>query len=78
MTQLYREGARLVGVWNVPDFDTELEALQALLAQSRPGDVVAVMCHQDRPSVEEWLASQGGTPDDAGTVRRKVMAAAVR
>jgi cyanophycin synthetase len=77
MTRLYREGARLVGVRDVPDFDTELEALQALLAQSRPGDVVAVMCHQDRLLVEEWLGSQGATPDDAATVRRKAMAAVV-
>jgi cyanophycin synthetase len=47
------------------------------MAQSRADDVVAVMCHQDRPQVEEWLRGQGATPDDAATVRRKVMAAAV-
>jgi cyanophycin synthetase len=77
MTELYREGARVVGVEDVPSYDTELQALQALMAQSRPHDVVAVMCHQDRPLVEEWLRSQGATADDAPTIRRKVLAAGV-
>ena len=77
MTELYREGARLVGVEEVPSFDTELQALQSLMAQSRPDDVVAVMCHQDRPLVEEWLRSQGATADDAAAIRRKVLSAAV-
>ena len=65
-----------MGVADVPDYPTELEGLQALLGRAEPGDVVAVMCHQDRPAVDEWLGAQGATVDTPETLRDKVLLAA--
>jgi cyanophycin synthetase len=76
LTALYREGAALVGVADVPDFPSELAGLQALVGRAYPGDVVAVMCHQDRPEVDEWLMAQGATVDTPETLRDKVLLAA--
>jgi cyanophycin synthetase len=39
------------------------------------GDVVAIMCHQDRVELDAWLRAHGGTVDDSETVRAKVLAA---
>jgi cyanophycin synthetase len=76
LTELYREGAALVGVDEIPDYRSELDGLQALLAQAASGDVVAVMCHQDRPLVDSWLTEQGATVDTPAVLRDKVLLAA--
>ena len=60
---------------DLPSYATELAGLQALLAEAGPGDVVALMCHQERVAVDAWLRGAGGTVDDAGTIREKVLSA---
>ena len=49
---------------DVEAYDGELAALQALVSRADPGDVVAVMCHADRPHVFAWLSEVGAEPVD--------------
>ncbi len=72
---LFRAGAARVGVTEMPSYPTEVCGLEALVAQARPGDVVALMCHEDRQGVYDWIAAAGGTVDDPETLRAKVRAA---
>ena len=58
-----------------PSFPDELSGLQGLLARAVDGDVVAVMCHADRPLLDEWLLAEGATPDGPDEIRAKVVAA---
>ncbi len=76
MTAIYRAGAEKVGVQELPAYDSELAGLEALLARAAPGDVVAVMCHQDRELIDEWLTGQGASVDTPATLRDKVVLAA--
>jgi cyanophycin synthetase len=69
------EGAAAVGVHDVPIHPTELAAVQALVAEAAPGDVVGVMCHAERVAIEEWLAGEGGTIDGPDEIRAKVLTA---
>ena len=48
--------------------------MQALVAESAPGDVVGVMCHAEREAIEEWLAAEGATIDGPDEIRAKVLA----
>jgi cyanophycin synthetase len=72
MEALLREGAARVGVTDVPAYPSEVEGLAALVARARPGDVVGLMCHDDRQGVYDWIAAQGGTSDDPDVLRDKV------
>ena len=72
---LFRAGAARVGVEDVPTYPTEVAGLEALVTQARPGDVVGLMCHEDRQGVYDWLAARGATVDDPETLRSKVKAA---
>lgn len=72
---LFRDGLAKVGVLDVPDHATELASLQALVPHALDGDVIALMCHAERTEVDQWIREQGGTVDDARTIRRKVVAA---
>jgi cyanophycin synthetase len=69
---LLREGAARVGVTGVPAYPSEVEGLAALVARAQPGDVVGLMCHDDRQGVYDWIAAQGGTSDDPDVLREKV------
>jgi cyanophycin synthetase len=69
---VFREGTSSVGVDDVPSFPTELEAAQALVAEAKAGDVVAVMSLQDRASLDSWLRSEGATVDNPETLKNKV------
>ena len=69
---VFREGAASVGVDDVPAFPTELAAAQALVAEARAGDVVAVMSLQDRASLDGWLRSEGASVDTPETLKSKV------
>jgi cyanophycin synthetase len=69
---VFRAGAASVGVDDVPAFPTELEAAQALFAEARPGDVVAVMSLQHRASLDSWLRSEGATVDTPEILKSKV------
>ncbi|NUR05476.1 MAG: Mur ligase [Nocardioidaceae bacterium] len=72
---LFRAGAARVGVDDLPSYPTEVEGLQALVKQALPGDVVGLMCHEDRPGVYDWLADQGFTVDTPEVLQAKVRAA---
>ena len=72
---LFRAGAARVGVDHVASYPTEVDGLDALVGQAGPGDVVALMCHEDRQGVYDWLAGQGFTADTPETLRDKVRAA---
>ena len=75
LVALWREGAAAVGVTDVVTHPSELSAVQALVAVSGPGDVVAVMCQAERVEVDGWLRTQGATVDGPDVVRAKVLAA---
>ena len=75
--QLLRAGAARVGVEDIDTHRTEVEALAALVAQARPGDVVGLMCHAEREEVYDWIAAHGGTPDTPEQLAAKVRAASV-
>ena len=72
---LFRAGAARVGVEDLPSCPTEVEGLEALVKQAEPGDVVGLMCHEDRQGVYDWLAEQGFVGDTPETLRAKVRAA---
>jgi len=72
---LFRTGAARVGVEDLPSYPTEVEGLEHLVKQAEPGDVVGLMCHEDRQGVYDWLAGQGFTTDTPETLRAKVRAA---
>ncbi|NUR81227.1 MAG: tetratricopeptide repeat protein [Dermatophilaceae bacterium] len=72
---LFRDGLAKVGVLDVPDYGTELEAVEALEPHALDGDVIALMCHAERTEVDRWIRDHGGKVDDARTIRRKVVAA---
>jgi cyanophycin synthetase len=72
---LFRQGAARVGVDELPSYPSEVAGLEALVKQAEPGDVVALMCHEDRQGVYDWLAAAGFTPDTPETLRDKVRAA---
>jgi cyanophycin synthetase len=72
---LFRAGAARVGVADLPSYPTEVAGLEALVGQARPGDVVGLMCHEDREGVYAWLADRGFTADTPEVLRAKVRAA---
>ena len=72
LDELFRAGAARVGVDHVPSYPTEVDGLEALVKQAEPGDVVALMCHEDRQGVYDWLADHGFTTDTPETLRDKV------
>ncbi|MCW2772760.1 MAG: Mur ligase [Nocardioides sp.] len=69
---LMRAGAERVGVTGIPAYPTEVACLSALVGQALPGDVVGLMCHAERQEVYDWIAEQGGTPDQPETLAAKV------
>jgi cyanophycin synthetase len=75
LEQLMLAGAARVGVPHLASYPTEVDALAALVAQAKPGDVVGLMCHQDRQGCYDWIAAHAGTVDSPETLRGKVRAA---
>ena len=69
---LLRAGAARVGVPDLASYPTELAGLQAVVDEAKPGDVVAIMCHEDRPGVYAWLTESGAVVDTPETLRAKV------
>ncbi|MGZ4591894.1 MAG: Mur ligase, partial [Actinomycetes bacterium] len=67
-----------VGVFDVPDHPTELAALQALVDEAGPCDVLGVMCHAERADLDRWLREQGATVDGPDEIRNKVLVAGGR
>jgi cyanophycin synthetase len=54
------------------EHDSELDCLVSLVDQARDGDVVAVMTHQDRDKLDQWLIDHAGSRDTADVLRAKV------
>ncbi len=73
--ELLLAGAARVGVHHLASYPTEVDALAALVAQAKPGDVVGLMCHDDRQGCYDWIEQQGGTVDTPEVLREKVRAA---
>ena len=69
--KLIREGAAHAGMAIVREHDSELDCLVSLVGQARDGDVVAIMTHQDRELLDEWLIDHGASRDDADALRAK-------
>lgn len=70
---LQREGVALGGGTPPEEVADEASGLQALLARARPGDVLAVMVHEDREGCTAALERAGGqpcTPDDVTALAR--------
>ncbi len=76
--ELFRQGAANAGMTVTGEHEHELDALRSLVGQARPGDVVALMTHQDRDQVDAWLLDHGGTRDTPDQLRVKVLAAQAR
>jgi cyanophycin synthetase len=76
MNDLFRDGVRLGGNrGEVPAYETELAALQALLDRSHRGDVAAVMAHVERAEIFTWLTENGFKPVSVERVREIVRGA---
>ena len=69
---LIKEGAGHAGMNIRREHDSELGCLVSLVGQARDGDVVAIMTHQDRELLDQWLVDHGASRDDAEVLRAKV------
>lgn len=63
------------GAGDVPAYDDEVTALTSALLGRKPGDAVALMCHQDRAGCEQVLLAAGGVRMGPKQVRERVLAA---
>jgi cyanophycin synthetase len=70
--KLIRTGAAHAGMDILREHDSELSCLVSLVGEARDGDVVAVMTHQDRELLEEWLIDHGASRDNADVLRAKI------
>ena len=72
LNELIKEGAAHAGMQIERAHDSELGGLVSLIGQARGGDVVAIMTHQDRELLDQWLLDHGATRDNADVLRTKV------
>jgi cyanophycin synthetase len=70
--KLISEGAVHAGMDIQREHDSELGCLMSLVGQARNRDVVAIMTHQDRELLDQWLIDHGASRDDADAVLAKV------
>ncbi len=75
LDELIREGAARAGMTIARSHASELPGLESLVAQAAAGDVVAVMTHQDRTAVDDWLRARGATLDTPAELLVKVQRA---
>jgi cyanophycin synthetase len=75
LVRLLREGAATVGVTDVPAHPSELAGLQAVAAESAPGDAIALMAPAERVEILAWLGDQGATLLDPDRLRARVVSA---
>lgn len=78
MMGLMRDGLARAGTVPMGLSDDELDGLQTMLGRAHRGDVVALMTHEDRAGLHDWLMTGGATEDDAATIRRKALVGAGR
>ncbi len=74
LARLLQAGAARVGVSEVREYPTEVDALAALVARAGPGDVVGLMCHAQRNEAYAWIADHGGSSDSPEVLTRKARA----
>lgn len=72
MVDCFREGLARAGQEPLAVVHGEVQCLEALFAEAQPGDVVAMMTHEDRAQAKQWLAARGATPDTPELLRAKV------
>jgi cyanophycin synthetase len=72
LNELIKEGAAHAGMQIERAHESELGGLVSLIGQARDGDVVAIMTHQDREVLDQWLLDHGATRDNADVLRTKV------
>jgi cyanophycin synthetase len=75
INDLISEGAAHAGMEIQAMHDSELGGLASLVDQARNGDVVAIMTHQDRELLDQWLLDHGASRDSSAVLRRKVLQA---
>jgi cyanophycin synthetase len=75
INELIKEGAAHAGMQIERVHDSELGGLASLVGQARDGDVVAIMTHQDRELLDQWLLDHGAIRDSGDSLRTKVLAA---
>jgi cyanophycin synthetase len=68
---LISDGAAHAGMQIQRAHDSELAGLISLVSHARPGDVVAIMTHQDREQLDGWLLEHGASQDSADVLRSK-------
>jgi cyanophycin synthetase len=73
--KLIKTGAGHAGMDILREHDSELNCLVSLVGEAREGDVVAIMTHQDRELLDQWLIDHGASRDDADMLRAKVLLA---
>jgi cyanophycin synthetase len=73
INDLISEGAAHAGMKIQATHGSELGGLASLVDQARNGDVVAIMTHQDRELLDQWLLDHGASPDSSAELRHKVL-----
>jgi cyanophycin synthetase len=71
MHALFGAGAAAAGLADLPACDDELAATQLLLGRAAAGDVVAVMCHEQRAEIHAALLAAAGHGGRSGVIRRR-------
>ena len=71
--KLIKTGAAHAGMDILREHDSELSCLVSLVGAARDGDV-AIMTHQDRELLDEWLIDHGASRDNAEVLRGKASA----
>jgi cyanophycin synthetase len=72
--KLIKTGAAHAGMDIFREHDSELSCLVSLVGEARDGDVVAIMTHQDRELLDEWLIDHGASRDNAEALCGKASA----
>jgi cyanophycin synthetase len=75
ISELIYEGAAHAGMEIQATHDSELGGLTSLVDQATNGDVVAIMTHQDRELLDQWLLDHGASRDSSAVLRSKVLQA---
>jgi cyanophycin synthetase len=72
--KLIKAGAAHAGMDILREHDSELSCLVSLVSEAREADVVAIMTHQDRELLDQWLIDHGASRDNADVLRGKASA----
>jgi cyanophycin synthetase len=73
INELIAEGAAHAGMNIQAAHDSELGGLISLVGRARNGDVVAIMTHQDRQLLDQWLLDHDASRDSGDVLRTKVL-----